>query len=1191
MITIVWICVMLVSHHAYGIVITINNSGDDSSSCCTYGNCTCGSLYDALSSIKSNTVVNITSPAVSLHNTVYLGSGSLNNITIMSNNGATVMCNNTGTVFCYMCSDVTIQGIIWNQCGDPNNPLKPGIAFYVISNISIINCTFEEFRSCNSISLSRPTGTINVINSNFMFNMILNASLCSGNTYSSLRIYALLSTCKNKLNLTITISNSLFYQNGNATQQKIIHGCLMAYLNCYSSDSSLSFETPFLDFSILVKNTNFISNSITGVFIYDTSINSKISFNNVNFSENNEGVIIKCGNGSQGLLNVESSVFQLNRNGALSVELLKGKSNKVEVYNSSFTKNYGNNDTHGTALSITFDTYNNSTCNISFCNFFNNIGGSSVVYIIVSLPKYNFPTVFTRAFITSSNFTGNKIGSALYITKCFLKFYSTSLFQHNSAKSGAAIYIAQASQITVDDGSTVQFVNNTASLHGGAMYIDLTKCYDHGIVFTNITRYDAISFINNSAKLSGNSIYFDIHEYCDIIRNYVRSDSAAYIPYKFNYTQSHSITGSPIATTPYDVSLCSSAKCKLVISTNSSSKCNINNTIMLGQPLYFNATICDYFYAPAEATYFQVKCVNCGTKYRLLDNKILVQNGLKSNISFLSVNANRDLQNNTNITLKLLSYSPNYKKLTTTFSLTLSSCYNGFLFNEQSQHCKCYKKDGYLQCERDTAHIKFGYWLGVFSGVHTLALCGNNYCNFFTHRKETSNGFYNLPVKIDDQCKPHRTGVACGECSKGYTLAYNSPDCISVDKCSPKMMILVLVLTTLYWIIILVFLFGVAWYLKMKAKMSIGYLHGIIYFYSTVDILLCNNLYIADQVFYTVTSLSSFAKLNPRFLGRLCFITDLEAVDQQFIHYCHAIIISIFVIGIVITAKFNKKMSFYIDHCIVRVVCLFLLLSYSSLTSISLLLLKPLKLDNIDGLYTSLSPHLKYFTNHHVIYGSVAIFCGFLAIISSLLLLIEPCPWSFVIKKFTPKCRMVKCGKMCKGFKRKTKKCWLKMRRCIKRLKKCAVFVRSEQIVNQFQDCYKDHCRWFAAYYLICRLVIISITCFANHDYDNMLYYLQTACVVIVLIHILVQPYKSDILNLIDTILLLNMLLIVNLNFFSFSTLSTSGFIISLVITPLLLLIGMKAKNALKLGITIKKLTKYLVKKLHQTNDQRRVYL
>ena len=603
MITFVWLCVIMVTHHVHATVVTINNNGADSSSCCIDGNCACSSLYTALSSINTNTVINITSSSVSLHKHVYFGSGNINNITIISNNGATVMCNNTGTMFCYMCSDVTIEGITWDQCGNPNYPLTAGILFSVISNISIINCTFQEFKICNSVKISKPAGVINIMNSRFMFNMISDSSLCEGNIYSSLLIFTQHSTCGNKL--SVIINDSLFYHNGNSIQKDIviISGSLVVYLVCF--DLPLSFATAYLDLSISVKNSNFTSNDITGAFIYDTSLQSKISLENVNIFENSEGVFVNTANGSHILLNVDSSIFSVNRNGALIWHVINKEVSKIEVHNTIFTKNNGISDVHDTALSIINYTPNTGiSCNISFCTFFNNVGGNSILYISVSISSLNFPLAFSHVFITSSNFTSNQIGSALHITKCFLKFYSTILFQDNFAKSGAAIYIGQTSQITVDDGSIVQFINNTASLHGGAIYIDLTNnCYDRGIVFTNITRYDTVSFINNSAKLSGNSIYFNIDKYCDVIRNYASSSSTAFIPYKFSYTQSHNIIGPAIAASPYEMKLCSSAKCDLMNNTSTSGKCIINDDIMLGQPVFFNATVCDFFYTTVEATY------------------------------------------------------------------------------------------------------------------------------------------------------------------------------------------------------------------------------------------------------------------------------------------------------------------------------------------------------------------------------------------------------------------------------------------------------------------------------------------------------------------------------------------------------------------------------------------------------------
>ena len=97
-------------------MITVNENGRSSPLCCMYGGCVCSSLHSALSSIyQSNTVINITSPAISLHTNISIGSGNLKyNITITSKDGTVVMCNNTGTLSCDMCSEVVIEAITWD---------------------------------------------------------------------------------------------------------------------------------------------------------------------------------------------------------------------------------------------------------------------------------------------------------------------------------------------------------------------------------------------------------------------------------------------------------------------------------------------------------------------------------------------------------------------------------------------------------------------------------------------------------------------------------------------------------------------------------------------------------------------------------------------------------------------------------------------------------------------------------------------------------------------------------------------------------------------------------------------------------------------------------------------------------------------------------------------------------------------
>ena len=77
-------------------------------------------------------------------------------------------------------------------------------------------------------------------------------------------------------------------------------------------------------------------------------------------------------------------------------------------------------------------------------------------------------------------------------------------------------------------------------------------------------------------------------------------------------------------------------------------------------------------------------------------------------------------------------------------------------------------------------------------------------------------------------------------------------------------------------------------------------------------------------------------------------------------------------------------------------------------------------------------------------------------------------------------------------------------------------FIKIKPLLDQFQGCYKDKYYCFAAYYMICRLVIIGII-ISNSSNDSIFqYFLITACVVMALIHQILKPYSNSLLNEFD---------------------------------------------------------------------------
>ena len=1096
-----WFCLLKLCQSKY---VEVNSKGNDSNDCCMYGTCLCGSLFEAILNVENDTMINITS-SVPLHNITRIGLKleTLNNITITGNR-VTVNCNNTGIFICLKCSNVVIQGITWNQCGDPNHP------YYAIAvsignaiNISIIRCTFQNSKVCYTLVLSLLSGFAEIQDSRFLFNNIANVSKCVVNNmynYGSLIINDAADTALQ--NIFVSIIKTLFYHNG-YVGQRLINFDSLANAACVCLLNNRQVVKIYIeDLTVSTSfglGSSFISNNISSL---------TVQFTNVTYYNNSNGgsLVNLISNGSsmsETFFIANSCSYLHNNNGSLLL-MITASYGFISLHGLTVVGNQGmfnsevvrkSSSGQGSSILLLSYCFNSSIINISFCNIQDNSGGKSIVYI-------ENESIFTQsvASVASCNFTNN-IGSALYISGSDVQFVGHVVFSKNFAARGSALYMDQGSQIAINKDSVIEFIGNTASQQGGAIFIELPfSCPHNGIVFTNLANFSTVSFINNSADTAGNAIYFDIPESCDNI-----GDS---LIYKFNYSLIPEIFGPHIATSPYRINLCSTT------CNDTSSSCRAPNRNMLGQSVGINAVACDYYGNVSETVLFYIECTNCNDTYRLSSNRIRVHQG-SFDVQFRAVDANSDILDDTNVTLSLSSVlSSRYRQLTATVSVELSSCQSGYAFNPNFQECVCYDQSkDIIRCQKDYAEIKYGYWFGIaLFPERTVSLCPVHYCEYESNAL-TSNGYYILPEEHNDQCSSHRTGVACSECQSGYTLAYDSPDCINRDNCSAGMTVLVVALTILYWVIVVALVFGL-----MQFKISLGYVYGMIYYYSVMDILLGSNLYISDGVFELVAILSSFAKLTPQFLGRLCFVQGLSGIDQLFIHYFHALFIFFLIGGIVIAAKYSFRIASIVRHCIIRVICLLILLSYTSLASTSLQLLRPLHFDDVNGAYVYSSPSITYFTGRHIPYGIIALLCGLFIVIGlPLLLLLEPF------------------------------------------LKSKVNFIRIKPLLDQYQECYKDQYHWFAAYYLICRQVIIAIVYVSN--FNNGLYYLQTACIIIVTIHVWIKPYKTEKLNVLDGIILLTIILVINLTSSTFSRSLTTTFVVIMAVFPLLCSCLIYSKN------------------------------
>ena len=391
-----------------------------------------------------------------------------------------------------------------------------------------------------------------------------------------------------------------------------------------------------------------------------------------------------------------------------------------------------------------------------------------------------------------------------------------------------------------------------------------------------------------------------------------------------------------------------------------------------------------------------------------------------------------------------------------------------------------------------------------------MSICPINYCNFTCC--ETTNGYHSLSPGRENQCTSHRSGIACGSCEEGYTLSY-AAECVSVNRCTAGWTVIVVTLTMLYWIVIVIGVFAMMYY-----KLPIGYLYAITYYYSMVDVLLGQYLYIYSSLHTTINILSSMFKLAPEVLGELCLARGLSGIDTQFIQYVHPLAISIILMIISLLARCSQRLSLFIARGIIHVICFLFLLSYTSMVSTSLLLLRSLQFYDVDKIYTFLSPDIEYFHGRHLAYFIVALMFVITIIIGlPLILLLEP----FLNCKIN--------------------------------------FTRIKPLLDQFQGCYKNRCRWFAAYYMICRLVLIATVVYSS-DYFVTQYILTATNVIVSLVHIIVRPYSNNILNVFDGVILQLMVFVSVVPVFDTihsTVIVIATFILIIVPLPIFLIMGL----------------------------------
>ena len=1096
---------------------------------------------------------------------------------------------NYDTIHCYPVQDGLFRCVTENCSVTGGIRIQESLAE---TNIRIVNCIFKhnghfgEFS--NTTNVSYNCGSEIADGAGLLFNNINNFEvnlLIENSTFSSNRgrsgAGAYIKTVNSS---SITFVNTTFENNSvinfriNSSALLVFtdHPKMLPYMpvlrlskcdfyNNSGGRNMIGYIIIGASSELLIENCTFVSNSnydITMMELYVQSIASLVGIKDSQFNNNSGSAVIYFQIRSKDIVTSLFNIKMMNNNGFATekeggfILFEVSEDNSTLIINElTFSKNHYTSNGGGVYIIGSFQSsfqcyiqdsyfednfgfgsgsivYSSLSCatektyvvHIDNCTFIRN-EGNSIVYVAM---EYYILPVFV--VLSDTEFSNNS-GTPLHLFNAALVGNGSSVFEGNKADTGAALHLSDSYILLNYSSSQLDLVSNFANSYGGAIFIDFrlsnmyrSQCHwllnpddnfceetMHDYNGCTVVMYTALfcelfpreeritsnmSMINNTALLSGSAIFYDNANSFPLSKSSINTSdplSIFYIPESFTIfpNESESLI---LSTQPWQLKLLDPAVCNDDYTT-----CNISG-ITLGEEIKIPAIILGYNNKSAEATRFFVECFQNCIDFRIEGDSIVLINNMFSGIRITGVK----IRQNVLITLRLYSGMIDLK-----LNVDLVPCQLGYAYNGVTRQCHCYNVDNIVSCGVNTT-IKKDYWFGMIDEQATVSLCPNKYCNI--SRAEVTSGSFLLSAFYDNQCEPHRTGQACGTCENGYTLSFDFENCVNNDDCSPGITALIIICVILYWILIMVIILVIMYF-----KINIGYLYGIIYYYSVVDILLGQVLNYSGGLNVLDKVITSIIRLSPGFVGFLCFFKGMSGIDQYFIRFIHPTGIIVILILLSILARCSGRVTRYISRGIIPAICLILTLTYTSIADTSLQLLRSLRFADVDKVYTYLSPEYEYLTGRHIFYFIIALVYELVIVIGlPLLLLLEP----FINH-------------------------WINF----SNMKISCIRISLTPILDQFQGCYKDNHRWFAAVYLICRqaiLVIVIINNLFESEIYIELYLLLIVCLVTALLHFIVQPYNDNYhtVNKFDAFILLFLILVISLQIISVS----NGFTIDVIV-------------------------------------------
>ena len=940
---------------------------------------------------------------------------------------------------------------------------------------------------------------------------------------------------------------------------------------------SLYFKGIAMKNTFTINNCNFSGNSAgwgagLNIVIADNTIQNVINVTGSLFNYNDCYISESSKGGSGGGVRVSSVVYYthpmdklLMRNSVSFKEcifirnraLLGGAmaffyhhqqfSRRHQVFNTSisFCSFKSNSARLGSAVSVDTEHYypkgELGTVLFSSCVFSNN----TIVYLDPEVAQYSvgigalyvseIPVTFEGYMCFHFN---NGTALAVVGTIVTISDQTNLEFKNNSGSNGGAISLLGIATLIIGKGTSFLFANNLARLNGGAIfnkYIgkeDLrssVKCFlQYADPFANPKTWDTqFTFDSNNASKLGHSIFSSTILPC---AGFQRATN--------NKTNVTDIFCWNTSTWVYK-----NSKCSKEIYTS---------------PRYFRQNKPNQSIFPGHTFKLHIEAkddldhdVSSSTVYTAYTNSSLTSEVQHAYAYISDQYVGISGSENQNITLKL--NTDGYRDWHVEINLEMQTCPPGFIVrvpltsSSERAHvanstCKCIggpKRPntfrGNLICDEDDliSEIRNGYWIGFVPASNNTKLYMGSIALLHKYSKNETFPISQRYDRLDNkQCSHlYRTGPLCGKCLKNYSTAVNTFDynCVQCNRNTTNFarnVVAYLGLTYLPYLVIFVIM--IYFDIRLMSGPLIGFiLYAQLIGSEVIDLTLNSLPYFkggdtphsiqkAYRIAYGIFNLNTFSHLMEPF----CIRENLNALDVLCLDYAVAAfpLLLIIVIRLLMPLKsfkfINKNRGIHdvstavainntTEKPLIHAFVGFIYLSYTKFSLTSTKLFSTTEIFDQNGTTPNIT--LIYYAGQYYFgqkeyvlpYGLLAITIFiFVAVLLPLLLL---GPLDFMN--------------------------WLIDQPKFYFLNRYWPTLKINIFLDAFRGCYKTNCKYFTGIYFLFRLIIFLIYGVSSNEVFLRVWQLMFVVILLMLV-IWKQPYKTKFLNCLDSLILFNVVLI-----------------------------------------------------------------